>query len=76
MGFKSLVVAGGGKTNASFMKSGLVNEVVFNLEPFMLGNGVKVFDDENFESKLRLLKTTKLKSGIIQLHYKLGSRKE
>ncbi|HLD80292.1 MAG TPA: dihydrofolate reductase family protein [Candidatus Nanoarchaeia archaeon] len=76
LGSKSLVVAGGGKTNASFMKSGLVDEVVLNLEPFVLGKGVRVFDDENFENKLKLLKMKKLKSGIIQLHYKLGSRKE
>lgn len=74
MGFKSLVVAGGGKTNASFMKAGLVNEIVLNLEPFVLGKGVRVFDEEKFESRLKLLKTTKLKSGIIQLHYMIRSK--
>lgn len=71
MGKKSLVVAGGSRTNASFMKSNLVDEVVLNFEPFILVKGVRIFDDGNFEKRLRLIKTSKLSGGIVQLHYKV-----
>lgn len=69
MGFRSLIVSGGSKTNASFMRSGLVSEIILNVEPFVLGRGFSVFDELEIEKKMSLKKISKLRGGIIQLRY-------
>ena len=69
LGFKKLLLAGGGKTNSAFMKKELVDEVIFDVEPFVLGNGISVFAPQKFEYKLKLLKAKTLKEGILQIHY-------
>jgi dihydrofolate reductase len=71
LGFKKILLSGGGTINSAFMKDSLVDEIIINVEPFVLGNGIRIFSQENFESKLRLLDVKRLKSGIIQLRYKI-----
>ena len=71
LGFKKILLTGGGTINSAFMKSGLVDEIIINIEPFVLGDGIRIFSQEDFENKLKLLDVKKLKSGIIQLHYKI-----
>jgi riboflavin biosynthesis pyrimidine reductase len=64
-------LTGGGKTNSSFMKKGLVDEIIFDVEPFALGNGIPVFAPQDFGYRLKLLKVKRLHRGILQLHYKV-----
>ncbi|MBI4163030.1 MAG: dihydrofolate reductase [Candidatus Aenigmarchaeota archaeon] len=68
-GFNKLLLSGGSLTNSAFMKAGLIDEIIFNIEPYVLGKGISVFAENAFEAKLRLVKTRKLKSGIFQIHY-------
>lgn len=70
-GFKKILLAGGGTVNTAFMRNSLVDEIIINIEPYLLGNGITIFSQENFETKLKLLNVKQLKSGIIQLHYKV-----
>lgn len=69
LGFKKVLLTGGGRLNSAFMKEGLVDELIINLEPCVLGKGVRIFSEGEFESKLKLIETKKLSSGIVQLHY-------
>jgi dihydrofolate reductase len=71
MGFKKILIAGGGNLNSAFMKAGLVDEMYLDVEPTLLGKGIKVFADANFEAKLKLVGTKKLSKNEIQLHYKV-----
>ena len=71
LGFKKVILTGGGKTNAIFMKEGLIDEMIINIEPFILGKGINIFSEGTFENKLRLINSKKLKSGIIQLNYRV-----
>ncbi|MDZ4226739.1 MAG: dihydrofolate reductase family protein, partial [Candidatus Pacearchaeota archaeon] len=71
LGFKTILLCGGGKINSSFMKLGLVNEIFLNVDPVILSKGIKIFNDSDFEKKLIFLGVKKLKNGIIQLHYKV-----
>lgn len=71
LGFKKILLTGGGKINSAFIKSGLIDEIIINIEPFVLGKGVRIFSEDDFENELKLLEVKKLKSGIIQLHYKI-----
>ncbi|MFQ6010344.1 MAG: dihydrofolate reductase family protein [Candidatus Aenigmatarchaeota archaeon] len=70
-GFKEALVAGGGKLNASFMKEGLVDEIYLDIEPTILGKGIKLFSDEDFKTNLELIETKKLSPSEIQLHYRV-----
>ncbi|HLD85653.1 MAG TPA: dihydrofolate reductase [archaeon] len=70
-GFKSVLLSGGSSLNSSFIKENLIDEIILNIEPFALGKGITLFKDDDFESKLKLVKTKKLPKGIIQLHYKI-----
>lgn len=68
-GFKTVLIGGGGVTNYSFIKEGLVNRLIINVEPAVLGSGVKTFFEMNFERKLKLLNVKKLREGIVRLEY-------
>ncbi|MBI2592902.1 MAG: dihydrofolate reductase [Candidatus Colwellbacteria bacterium] len=70
-GFKKVCVAGGGKTNASFVKASLIDEIYLDVEPIILGKGIQLFSPNNFETKLKLLRVRKLNRNAVQLHYKV-----
>lgn len=70
-GLKQVLVTGGAKINSAFMKSKLIDEIILNIEPFVLGRGLALFAKDEFESKLELLDVKKIKEGIIQLSYKV-----
>ncbi len=71
--FEEVIVAGGGILNSSFMKERLVDEIYLDVEPIVLGEGIQLFKNADFEVKLELLETSKLSADEIQLHYKVHS---
>lgn len=70
-GYRSALVAGGATLNSSFMAKNLINEIYLDVEPIAFGKGIKLFKDNDFEAKLKLLSTKKLSDDEIQLHYKV-----
>ena len=72
LGFKKVLVTGGGSINSSFMKAKLVDEIIIKIESFVLGKGIKVFASEDFEAKLELIKVKKLTKNIVELNYKVN----
>ncbi|MBI2578916.1 MAG: dihydrofolate reductase [Candidatus Aenigmarchaeota archaeon] len=75
MGFKKVLLTGGSGINSAFMKDGLVDEILLNIEPVVLGKGIRLFAEDNFDSRLKLINTRKLPKDIIQLHYKVKKSK-
>lgn len=69
-GFDSAFLAGGSKINASFIKKDLVDEVYIDIIPLILGRGIKLFKDSDFESRLKLIDIKKVGS-VVRLHYKV-----
>lgn len=69
LGFKLVLLGGGGNINSEFMKLSLINEMFFNIDPVILGKGIRVFKDLNFEKRLKLMGIKRLNGGIIQIHY-------
>ena len=67
--YDEVIVAGGGILNASFMKENLIDEIYIDIEPSIIGKGIKLFADEDFESSLKLLEINKITDNEIQLHY-------
>lgn len=69
--FAQVVVAGGGALNASFVEENLVDEIFIDIEPIILGKGIPLFRDKDFECKLKLLGQKKITDNEIQLHYQV-----
>lgn len=69
--FNKVLAAGGGTLNASFMAEKLVDEIYLDIEPIVFGKGIRLFRENDFEVKLKLLETKKLSDNEIQLHYQV-----
>ncbi len=69
--FREVIVAGGGILNASFLSENLIDEIYLDVEPKILGKGIKLFSDDDFEADLELIETKKLSPNEIQLHYRV-----
>lgn len=71
-GFKEVLLVGGSKLNTSFIKDNLINEIIINVEPYLLGRGINLFADEDFKAELSLKSIDKKDDGIIQLRYEVS----
>jgi dihydrofolate reductase len=69
--FEQVVVAGGGALNASFVEENLIDEIFIDIEPIILGQGIPLFKDKDFERKLKLVGQKKISNNEIQLHYQV-----
>ena len=70
-GFSDVFLSGGGELNASFLREGLVDEVYLDVEPALLGKGIRLLGEDGAEAKLALLGSKNLSPDTIQLHYKV-----
>ena len=70
-GYQEVVVIGGSQTVSEFMNAGVIDEIYWDIEPFLFGNGLPVFKDVDFEYRLKLLEMKKLNNNTIQLHYQV-----
>lgn len=70
-GFKNIILTGGSSINSAFLKQKLINNIILNIEPFILGKGIPLFAEENIETKLELINTKKITKNIIQFEYKI-----
>lgn len=70
-GFKEVVLTGGSINNTSFAKENLIDEIILDIEPVIIGKGIRLFKEEEFQLNLKLIDVIQLNSDIIQLHYKV-----
>lgn len=66
---KDLVIFGSPGLAKSFMNLGLIDEYKLTLHPVLLGEGIHLFDSSTPMTKLRLLESKTLDSGVVTLHY-------
>lgn len=69
--FEEVIVAGGGTLNTSFLVENLVDEIYLDIEPIILGKGIQLFKEKDFERKLKFLGKKEITKNEIQLHYKI-----
>lgn len=67
----TVILAGGGILNASFLAENLVDEIYIDIEPAILGKGIPLFNGPDFDRSLKLLGTKNLSENEIQLHYEV-----
>lgn len=70
-GSEKVIIAGGGKLDASFMKAGLIDELYLDIEPALVGQGIPLFNGEDFDVHLKFLDYKMLSENEIQLHYEV-----
>lgn len=67
----TVILTGGSTMNSAFIKENLIDEIILNIEPVVLGHGIALFSDSDFEKRLELLETVKLDKDILQVKYKV-----
>lgn len=72
-GFDEVLVAGGSIVYGSFLKEGLADEIIIDVNPISLSHGVPAFGNDIPEVGLKLLSTDNIGEGIVELHYKIES---
>lgn len=69
-GFDVAVIGGGSVTNALFLAGGLIDELVFDVEPLLFGGGLPVFKEIPGDIRLELA-ATKQFGNTVQLWYRV-----
>lgn len=72
MGFKQLLIIGVGKLNASFLKKNLVDELIVDIHPIILGSGIKLFDANSLDVWLKKVESHNLEEGLLCVKYSLS----
>ena len=67
-GFSAALLVGGSKTAASFFAEHLIDEVVIQIEPTIIGNGIPLAPPEISDITLRLISSEKT-GDIVRLRY-------
>ena len=73
---KNIWLVGGGQIAQSFLKENLVDEIVLAIIPIILGEGISLFGSVKEEVDFVLVATKSYKSGIVQTHYRLKSKRK
>ena len=71
LGFDKLLVIGGGQTNGAFMRAGVVQKLMLDIHPIILGQGKKLLGDFDGDISL-LLASRKQGSDFVTLVYKVS----
>jgi dihydrofolate reductase len=69
--FAEVVLAGGGQLDAAFIEQDLIDEIIIDVEPALLGQGIPLFNGGQFEKQLKFLGSKMFSENEIQLHYQV-----
>ena len=68
---KDICVMGGGELARSLLEGGVIDEIGFNIQPVMLGEGVPLFHEMKHEVDLELLDSRRFKNGCVYVLYRV-----
>ena len=68
---KGIVVFGGGELAKSLFEADLIDEVVLNIHPVLLGSGIPLFHEMKKQIDLELLDCKVLKGGYLAVSYRV-----
>ena len=60
--------------NTAFLKEHLVNEIILNIEPILIGEGKRVFAEDDFLEKLTFVSKQERENGIVTLTYRTDAK--
>lgn len=70
LGFAEVIVTGGSQVNSSFAQEDMIDEVILDINPVIIGDGIPLFSTADLMLNMSLLESKIMKDGIIQLRYK------
>lgn len=70
-GFATAILGGGARTNASFLKAGLVDEILITVEPKIFGMGLNFTEGTDLDLNLELLENNSIGDNAVQLRYRV-----
>jgi dihydrofolate reductase len=70
-GFNEILISGGSTLNAEFAKQNLIDEIILDVNPIVLGNGIPVFSGSDFEMRLNLKSAKIIEGGNLELVYEV-----
>ena len=68
---KGIVVFGGGELASSLFNADLIDEVVLNVHPVILGSGIPLFSEVKRQINLELFEVKRLKNNCVVLSYRI-----
>lgn len=68
---KDIYCDGGGEIVFELLQHRLFDQLVINIIPHLLGDGIRLFGDGNIEQAIQHLDTKIFPSGLVQLHYSI-----
>lgn len=72
LGYRDLLVLGGGLINSEFLKVNLIDELYLTVEPRLFGSGAPLLSASKSNNSLNLMECSQLnKQGTLLLHYKI-----
>lgn len=69
------LVAGGSLLNAAFLQAQLIDEIVFDIEPLLFGQGLPLFASEALEQRLSLVSCRRIGRDTLQVRYRVERSK-
>ena len=70
--YPEVIVGGGGHLNSTFLQAKLVDEIFLDVEPKIIGDGIRLFEELPSDISLVLLGTKAVSPNVMQLHYKVS----
>ena len=67
---KNIWLVGGANLTNQFLKENLIDEMIISIMPSFLGEGVRLFRDDNLELSFKLINSKSYDCGVVQVHYK------
>jgi dihydrofolate reductase len=68
---KNIWLLGGGILTASLLENKLIDKLIINYLPYMLGDGIPLFPKYKGESQWKLINNQSFENGILQAEYQL-----
>ncbi len=68
---KNIYCDGGAEIVNLLLKQNLIDEMIISVIPILLGNGIKLFNNQLQETKIHLLSSKAFEKGLVQLHYSI-----
>jgi dihydrofolate reductase len=68
---KDICVMGGGELAKSLFEANLIDEIVLNIHPILLGSGIPLFHEMKHQIDLELIDCKTLKTGCVVVTYRV-----
>ncbi len=68
-GFTKVIISGGSHVNSSFAKEGLIDEIMLNFDPVILGQGIPLFAPNDFLLNTKLVSVERYEDSGVTLRY-------